>query len=87
MKITIKENVQTKEETKINDVKLGYVFEILDNGSSNHVRALKLFDDEVVLLQYSSGHDWFELRDDESWKNSPVRILGKLIEIVVDPNM
>ena len=89
MKITIKENVQIEEGTKINDVEPGYVFEILNSGpfSGGCVQALKLKHDKAVLLNFSDGSDWFEIFDDKSWINSPVKILGKVTEIVVDPNV
>ena len=89
MEITIKENVKTESIITNQDVEPGYVFEILDSGSllDKKVKALKLMNEETVLLKYSSGNDWFELNDDNSWKDSPVKILGKLTEIVVDPNV
>jgi len=88
MKITIKENEKVEPKITIEDVKPGYVFEILESGltETKKVKALKLLNNEVVLLQFSSGNDWFELLDGKSWVDSPVKILGELTEIVVDSN-
>ena len=88
MKITIKGNEKVEPKITIEDVEPGYVFEIFNSGptTGGKVKALKLEDGEAILLTYSSGCDWFEILDDESWDNSPVKILGKLTEIVVDPN-
>ena len=89
MKITIKENKKVESKITIKDIEPGYVFEILESGSVTHdyVKALKLENDEVVLLTYCSGRNWLEIREDETWENSPVKILGKLTEIIVDPNV
>lgn len=87
MKIVIKENVETKPTITSEDVKSGYIFEILHSGSiGKKVIALKLMNNQTVLLTYSSGNSWFDLLDDESWADSPVKILGKITEITVDPN-
>ena len=88
MRVTIK-GEKIEPVITVKDVKPGYVFEILDSGSkyNGYVKALKLQEREFVLLQYSSGNDWFELCDKISWIGSPVKILGKLTEIVVDPNV
>jgi len=89
MKITIKGNEKVEPKITIEDVEPGYVFEILNSGpfSGGCVQALKLKHDKVVLLNFSDGSDWFEIFDDKSWVDSPVKILGKVTEIVVDPNV
>ena len=89
MKITIKGNEKVEPKITVEDVEPGYVFEILNSGplSGGCVQALKLKHDKVVLLNFSDGSDWFEIFDDKSWINSPVKILGKVTEIVVDPNV
>jgi len=87
MKITIKNKVKAEPVITSQDVKSGYVFEILDSGVFGHVKALKLVNGKSALLVFSNGADWFELKDDTSWKDSPVKILGKLTEIIVDPNV
>jgi len=82
MKITVRKKEPEVKQLFIKDVPVGYVFEILDSGAG-YVKALKLWDEKAVLLKYSAGNDWFELLDNESWSDSPVRILGELTEIIV----
>jgi len=85
MKVTVLKQKEEPKRLTVDDVPVGYVFEILESGS-NPVKALKLENEQAVLLMYSSGREWFEMLDGESWINSSVNILGKLTEIVVDPN-
>lgn len=83
MKITIKKNKPEIKGICIDDVKPGYVFEI-GVGGNYYVKALKLHNDKVALLTYSAGKDWFEMCNNTDWKDYPIRILGKLTEIVVE---
>jgi len=83
MKITVKNKEPEVKQVFIKDVPVGYVFEILDSGAG-YVKALKLWDEKAVLLRYSAGDDWFELKCKTAWEDSPVRILGKLTEIIVE---
>ncbi|ODS36150.1 MAG: hypothetical protein A7316_10225 [Candidatus Altiarchaeales archaeon WOR_SM1_86-2] len=88
MKIT---KLKSEKRITAEDVKPGFVFEYLDTkgimGSCN-VTALKLEQNKIVLLQYSNGDDWFVLKDLGScWKNNSVKILGKVEEIIVNPNI
>jgi hypothetical protein len=79
MKITIKKCLPEVKETFIKDVPRGYVFEVLDGN-----RLLKLGDNAVVILTWADGKDWLMIKDESSWERTPVKILGKLIEIVVE---
>lgn len=83
MKITIKKKESEVKQVFVKDVPPGYIFEITASGS-RLVKALKLLSNKYVLLTYSSGMDWFEINDEMSWKDTPVRILGKLTEIIVE---
>lgn len=83
MKITVRKKEPEIKQVFIKDVPIGYVFEILDS-DANYIKALKLWNEKVVLLKYSTGHDWFELKSGSAWKDSPIRILGKLTEIIVE---
>jgi len=83
MKITIKPELKSEPIITSKDVKPGYVFQYV---GERELTALKLHWDKIVLLKYSNGDSWFELKDKKSWTNTPVKILGKFTEIVVDPN-
>lgn len=78
MKITIRPKKEVVEKKiTLNEIKPGAIFEY-DGG----VVALKVRYNEVVLLKYTQGDDWFELAD--GYKTEPVkRILGRLDEIIV----
>lgn len=67
----------------IEDVPVGYVFEISDGRYENSgVTGLKLHKNSFVLLQHSYGTDWFEIGE-SCWDDYSVRIIGKLTEIIV----
>ena len=81
MKITIKEKTKVEPTIIAENVKPGYVFQYI---GEKELTALKLRDNKIVMLKFSDGDDWFMLKDNTSWNNTPVKILGKLTEIVVE---
>lgn len=81
MKITVKNKEPEVKQVFIKDVPVGYVFEIY-NAWNNTLKALKLCGGKIILLTYSSGDDWFTLGQ-SCWEKYPVKILGKLSEIIV----
>ena len=80
MKITIKpEPKKENHEIPFDKIPVGYVYEVLVNGPT----MLKLKKNEAVLLNYSSGDNWFKIADGH--KGIPAyKILGKLTEIIVE---
>ena len=79
MEITVRKKESEKTKSTIADVKPGYVFKIMRGPI-----ALKLGAGDVVLLKFTNGGDWFGVWDERSWKDSSVKILGRLSEIIVE---
>ena len=86
MKITVLEKKKKEQKLTMAGVQPGYVFEICSCPVGQRATALKLENNKVVMLEYSSGDDWFALKDNTSWVDTPVKILGKISEIVVTPD-
>ena len=85
MKITIRKKEPKRKTITAADVKPGYVFEYCEDFSDSEGRvvALKLHNG-IVYLKFDDKKDWFKIRDDASWKNCSVKILGRLSEIIVE---
>lgn len=78
LKITVKSEERIEDKITLDDIKPGMVFEYGDGGPTS----LKLRNGKVVLLTYSTGHNWFDLSD-ESMNYRNIKILGRLDEIIV----
>jgi hypothetical protein len=81
MKITIKPKQKREDhDVPFNAIPAGYVYVVsIGDGPI----ALKLKHNEAVILNHSTGVDWFELA--VGLKGDPAcKILGKLTEIVVE---
>lgn len=80
MKITVKPKQKEKHENiPFDEIPVGYVYIAK---YSNGPIALKLEDNEAVLLKYSNNSDWFEMAHGS--KGQPAyEVLGKLTEIIV----
>lgn len=84
MKITIKEKRQRKEsKISLQDLEPGT---IVDLGSVKGLVITTVGDvDKDIVLLTNCNDGWFSASGD--WKNAPIKkILGKLTEIIVDPN-
>lgn len=82
LKVIVKEKKLKQNILTDKDARPGYVFQY-----KNGPIALKLDYNQIMFLTYSSGRNWLELARDKSFQNDSVKILGKLTEIVVDPNV
>jgi len=84
MKITILEKkIEEPKTLYARNVPIGFVFEILE-GSSPHGAALKIEDNIAVLLTCQDRNDWLKMINIFSyWDSMPIRILGRLEEIIV----
>ena len=78
MKITVKSNTLEKTRAIIDELDPGIVFQF----NNIEVKALKLHNEKVVLLNYSTGRTWLELYDG-SMDYHGIKTLGYLNEIVV----
>lgn len=86
MKVTIKEKTQKQEEIRLENLKPGTIINFGKNDPIGLVFVGKDGTNEVLLLNYGNGNDYFEIAI--GWKVQPIReVFGKLIEIVVDPNV
>jgi hypothetical protein len=86
MKITIKESVQKQKKIKLEELEPGTIieFDVIDSPSGLVFDSTK--GKEILLLTLAPDIPWFEIA--MGWKTMPIRkILGKLTEIVVDPNL
>jgi len=79
MKITVRKKEPEVKQAFIKNVPVGHVFEV------DGVTALKLTREKVALFTFPSGSDWFEIMTPDScWSDMPVKILGKLTEIILE---
>ena len=92
MKITVKEIVRKQEEIKLENLKPGTVISFNDRGPIGLVvMGMGNMERDLILLTHLNDDDdpdweWFSVAG--GWKKFPIKkILGKLIEIVVDPNV
>lgn len=85
MKVTIKKNEPEVKPVYIGDVKTGYVFEFLNpnNLKKKGPSVLKLWSGKSVILTFANGDNWLDLHDG-SMEYRPVKVLGKLTEIIVE---
>jgi len=84
MRVTIKEKEEVVNFPCLKDVQPGEVFEFLSGGGS---MLLKLRQGKITVVKTNSYNSVLDCYVDSNWSNdSPVQILGKLTEIVVDPN-
>ena len=81
MKITIKpKQVEENHEIPFDEIPVGYVY-VVEHHSGPI--ALKLNNNEAVLLSYGGGNNWFILATGYKGK-SAYKVLGKLAEIIVE---
>jgi len=82
MKVTVKQKPKKKEKVKFENIEIGQVFKY-----QSGIIALKLADDESVLLKHFSGDNWFKIAAGFylNYKKEPIKkILGTLTEIIVE---
>lgn len=78
MRITVKPRKGSEKSKNIEDLKPGTVFKF-----GNGVIALKLNDNAVLSLKFSSRRDWLQLSDGSMDYHGVSEILGCLDEIIV----
>ena len=76
MKITIEKQKASVRESQPGDILLG------GNGNKNYF--LQLVGDRRVILNFANGDGWFHLSDNSIEKNNPIRVIGKIKEIIVE---
>jgi len=81
MKVTVKpKQTEKSQEIPFDEIPVGYVY--VAEFSDGPI-ALKLKDEQAVLLSHYDGGDWFCVT--EGFKGMPAtKILGKLVEVIVE---
>ena len=80
MKVTVKSKQKENMNVPFDEIPVGYVY-IAER--HNGPTALKLCDEEAVLLTHWNNDVWFEMAG--GFKGQPAyKILGKLTEIIVE---
>jgi hypothetical protein len=86
MKITIKESAQKQKEIKLENLEPGTIIGFGEDHPIGLVVDKINGKKEIVLLVYCDGSNWFEIM--KGYKTYPIKkILGKITEIIVDPNI
>lgn len=80
MKVTVKEKQDVNKNVPFDEIPVGYVYVALYKGGPT---ALKLSEEQAVLLCCTTDPDWFMLANGYKG-NQAYKVLGKLTEIIVE---